>query len=157
MRNEQLTGLKQLHVLIDGTVRRVDQVETEVQTPFFSKKVKAVCMQKPIYDLIIGNLLGVRGLEAMEGNNDGKKYQSEEERHGDVSNKKSEENRKNMVQLRVKELQRFDQIQEVAAVKTRAQVVAEHYRKERPLKTPEINVKDMTLEQVKKDQRENAL
>ena len=76
----------------------------------------------------------------------GKKYQSEEERQGDVSNKKSEENRKNMVHLRVKELQRFDQIQEVGAVKARAQVVAEHYRKERPLKTPEINVKDMTPE-----------
>ena len=35
-RDEQLTGLQQLCVLIDGTVRRVDEAEVEVQTPFFS-------------------------------------------------------------------------------------------------------------------------
>ena len=61
VRDEQLTGLQQLCVLIDGTVRRVDEAEVEVQTPFFSGKVKAMCMQKPIYDLIVGNIPGVRG------------------------------------------------------------------------------------------------
>ena len=35
VRDEQLTGLQQLCVLIDGTVRRVDEAEVEVQTPFF--------------------------------------------------------------------------------------------------------------------------
>ena len=32
--------------------------EVEVQTPYYSGTVLAVCMEHPIYDLIIGNILG---------------------------------------------------------------------------------------------------
>ena len=40
-------------------VRRVDEAEVYVYTPFFNGKIKVICTQKPIYDLIIGNIPGV--------------------------------------------------------------------------------------------------
>ena len=56
-------------VLIDGTVKRVDEAEVDLQTPFCNGKIKAMCMQKPVYDLIIGNIPGVRGPEVKGSNN----------------------------------------------------------------------------------------
>ena len=44
----------------------------------------------------------------------------------------------------------------MGAVQTRAQVAAEHQRKGRPLKTPEIKVKDVSPEQFRRDQREDG-
>ena len=156
VRDEQLTGLQQLCVLIDGTVRRVDEAEVEVQTPFFSGKVKAMCMQKPIYDLIIGNIPGVRGTEVIGNNKEGAKPHKEKERQGDVSKNYSGENQKDKLDLDEKEPQSADQTEEVGAVQTRAQVAAEHQRKGRPLKTPEIKVKDVSPEQFRRDQREDG-
>ena len=49
---------------------------------FFSGKVKAMCMQKPIYDLIIGNIPGVRGTEVIGNNKEGAKPHKEKERQG---------------------------------------------------------------------------
>ena len=155
VKDEQLTGLQQLCVLIDGTVRRVDEAEVEVQTPFFSGKVKAMCMQKPIYDLIIGNIPGVRGTEVIGNNKEGAKPHKEKERQG-VSKNYSGENHKDKLDLDEKESQSADQTEEVGAVQTRAQVAAEHQRKGRPLKAPEIKVKDVSPEQFRRDQREDG-
>ena len=91
VKDEQLTGLQQLCVLIDGTVRRVDEAEVDVQTLFFNGKIKAMCMQKPIYDLIIGNIPGVRGPEVIESNNGSEKTHRETERQSDVGRKDSVE------------------------------------------------------------------
>ena len=44
----------------------------------------------------------------------------------------------------------------MGAVQTRAQEAAEHQRKGRPLKTPEIKVKDVSPEQFRRDQREDG-
>ena len=40
VRDEHLTGLQHLCVLIDGTVRRVDEAEVEVQTPFSTERLR---------------------------------------------------------------------------------------------------------------------
>ena len=59
--DDQLTGVDQLCVLIDGTVRKTPEAHIDVCTPFFTGPLKALCMRNPVYDLIIGNIEGVRG------------------------------------------------------------------------------------------------
>ena len=34
-------------------------MEIEIETPYYTGKVKAVCMENPLYDVIIGNVPGV--------------------------------------------------------------------------------------------------
>ena len=57
---EQLTGKTQRCILIDGTKREFPLAVVHVDTPFFTGKVEALCMDNPVYDLIIGNLVGAR-------------------------------------------------------------------------------------------------
>jgi len=47
-------------VLIDGTVRRTPVANVDIDTKFLKGKLEAVCMQNPVYDLIIGNTEGVQ-------------------------------------------------------------------------------------------------
>ena len=58
VQDSELTGKKEMCVLIDGTVRHFPVAYIEVDTPFFSGSTKALCMNKPVYDLIIGNIDG---------------------------------------------------------------------------------------------------
>ena len=46
--------------MIDGTVRKTPVAEVEVNTPYYQGKVRAVCMRNPLYDVIIGNISGVK-------------------------------------------------------------------------------------------------
>ncbi|XP_062583952.1 uncharacterized protein LOC134245703 [Saccostrea cucullata] len=57
---DQLTGRNVESVLIDGTVRKVPEAYINIHTPFISGKVKALCMNNPVYGLIIGNIKGAR-------------------------------------------------------------------------------------------------
>jgi len=54
--DNQLTRAEQTCVLIDGTVRRLPVAEIEIETPYYTGKVTAVCMKNPLYDVIIGNI-----------------------------------------------------------------------------------------------------
>ena len=65
------------------------------------------------------------------------------------------EKRENELDSIDKVLQSTDQRETVGAVQTKAQVAAEHQRKERPLKIPEIKLKDVSPEQFRKDQKED--
>jgi len=58
--DEQLTGAEEICVLIDGTVRKTPVAEVEINTPYYKGKVRAVCMRNPLYDLIVGNIPGVK-------------------------------------------------------------------------------------------------
>ena len=60
VKDEQLTGRIQRCILIDGTVRSAPVAEILVDSPYFKGKIEALCMSKPIYDLILGNIPGVR-------------------------------------------------------------------------------------------------
>jgi len=53
--DEQMTGGTETCILIDGTVR-MPVAEIETETPYYTGKMKAVCMENPLYDLIIGNV-----------------------------------------------------------------------------------------------------
>ena len=68
-RESQLTGANGLMILIDGTLRRVPLAKIDVETPFYTGQVKALCVKNPIYDLIIGNIEGATKLaESTNGN-----------------------------------------------------------------------------------------
>ena len=56
----QFLDKEHLCVLIDGTVRRFPLAVVEVDTPYYVGKLEVMCMQKPIYDLVLGNIEGVR-------------------------------------------------------------------------------------------------
>jgi len=56
--DEKLTGLKKRCILIDGTIRQTPVTKIEVETPYFSETLLAVCMKEPICDLIMGNFWG---------------------------------------------------------------------------------------------------
>lgn len=60
VKDSELTGKIQKCVLIDGTVRQVEEALKDIDTPFYTGKVSALCMREPVYDLIIGNISGVR-------------------------------------------------------------------------------------------------
>ena len=57
---DQFTGKIQRCVLIDGTVREVPVAKIQVSTPYYTGNADALCMVDPIYDLILGNIHGVR-------------------------------------------------------------------------------------------------
>jgi len=59
MDDVQMTGGTETCILIDGTVRRTPVAEIEIETPYYTGKVKAVCMDNSLYDVIIGNVPGV--------------------------------------------------------------------------------------------------
>ena len=60
VKDEQLTGRIQRCILIDGTVRRAPVANIFVDSPYFKGMIEALCMRNPIYDLILGNIPGVR-------------------------------------------------------------------------------------------------
>ena len=65
--DSQVSGEFQPCILMDGTVRRFPIAFVDVHTPYFTGNVKALCMNNPVYDLIIGNVNGVRMSDGVEG------------------------------------------------------------------------------------------
>ena len=57
--DEKLTGQEERCILIDGTIRRTPVAKINVDTLYYSGQTTAVCMENPIYDVIIGNIEGV--------------------------------------------------------------------------------------------------
>lgn len=60
VKEDQLSGEQRACVLIDGTVKCFPVGHIQVNTPYFVGHTEAICMEKPVYDLIIGNIEGVR-------------------------------------------------------------------------------------------------
>jgi hypothetical protein len=56
VREENITDNKVICVMIDGTAKEFPIAEVEIETPYLSGTVAAVCMERPMYDLIIGDL-----------------------------------------------------------------------------------------------------
>ena len=68
----QLTGNDVTCTLIDGTQRRFPLARIQVSTPYFTGEVEAMCIENPLYDLIIGNVPAVSNTpdpeQRMQGN-----------------------------------------------------------------------------------------
>jgi len=43
--DQQMTGVTETCILIDSTVRRTPVAEIEIETPYYTGEVKAVCME----------------------------------------------------------------------------------------------------------------
>ncbi|XP_063971781.1 uncharacterized protein LOC135159725 [Lytechinus pictus] len=57
---KQMTGEECTCVLIDHTLRTFPIAMIDVNTPFYVGKVRALCVKTPLYDLILGNIPGVK-------------------------------------------------------------------------------------------------
>jgi len=57
--DKQMIGGTETCILIDSAVRRTPVAEIEIETPYYTGKVKVVCMDNPLHDVIIGNVPGV--------------------------------------------------------------------------------------------------
>ncbi|KAL3855402.1 hypothetical protein ACJMK2_014613 [Sinanodonta woodiana] len=60
VREDQMHGWKSLCMLLNQTIDRVPVAKIEIETPFLTWTVEALCMDNPIYDLTIGNVDGSR-------------------------------------------------------------------------------------------------
>ncbi|XP_042148654.1 uncharacterized protein LOC121837179 [Ixodes scapularis] len=58
--DKSLTGTKSLVYLLDRSVLMLPEAWVVVDTPYFKGRLRAKCMDDPIYDLILGNVDGVR-------------------------------------------------------------------------------------------------
>ncbi|XP_077550676.1 uncharacterized protein LOC144163873 [Haemaphysalis longicornis] len=58
--DERLIGETKEVLLLDGSAKQLPEAVIHVDTPFFVGEVTASCMENPLYDLVIGNLPGVR-------------------------------------------------------------------------------------------------
>ena len=57
---EQLTGKVAFCTLADGTKRKFPVGNLNVDTPYYTGKIEALCMPEPVCDLVLGNMNGVR-------------------------------------------------------------------------------------------------
>ncbi|XP_037526427.1 uncharacterized protein LOC119403570 [Rhipicephalus sanguineus] len=60
VKEDELTGTSRLVYLVDGTARMLPEARIEVDTPYFTGHLTALCLQDPLYDLILGNIDGAR-------------------------------------------------------------------------------------------------
>ncbi|KAL1441895.1 hypothetical protein MTO96_008211 [Rhipicephalus appendiculatus] len=60
VKEEELTGRNKLVYLVDGTARMLPEARIEVDTPYFTGHLTALCLQDPLYDIILGNIDGAR-------------------------------------------------------------------------------------------------
>ena len=54
------TGRNQTMVMVDYSTRVVPEVKVNIDTPYYKGEVLALCVEKPLVDLIIGNIPGAR-------------------------------------------------------------------------------------------------
>ena len=62
MDETDLTGEMGHIMTVDRTIKRALMAKVEVDTPFYIGTVEALCLQNPLFDLIIGNVPGARRL-----------------------------------------------------------------------------------------------
>ncbi|XP_033096058.1 uncharacterized protein LOC117100464 [Anneissia japonica] len=59
--NSQMLGIDEGCILMDGTVRKYPVAQVQLKTPYFSGTVlNTLCMDNPVYDVVIGNIEGAR-------------------------------------------------------------------------------------------------
>ena len=57
---ENMTRVYKHCVLIDGTVRKCPTARVFIDSPYFVGCIEALCMSRPVYDVILGNVEGAR-------------------------------------------------------------------------------------------------
>ncbi|KAH6933058.1 hypothetical protein HPB50_011733 [Hyalomma asiaticum] len=64
--DEELTGEYSSVLLVDSSVRWLPEAKIFVSTPYYTGSVVAKCLEEPLYDLVIGNLPGVRQVDNLD-------------------------------------------------------------------------------------------
>lgn len=118
--DDQLTGQSVSCVLIDGTCKDFPTAKIEIKSSVFNGTVVAVCMMNPMFDLIIGNLDGVKW--------------NLTDRAGQCCSMVNED---------------YSKAEQLQAVVTRAQAKKENRKAEKPLKVFEAVDLKVTKEQLK--------
>ncbi|XP_040061524.1 uncharacterized protein LOC120836604 [Ixodes scapularis] len=62
--DDKLTGRSRSIYLLDRTVRCLPEAEVDIDSPYFTGTVRATCMERPLYDVVLGNIDGVRDASA---------------------------------------------------------------------------------------------
>ena len=138
---DMLTGETRMCVLIDGTVRRFPVARIFVRTPYFTGYTNALCMQKPIYDLIIGNITDTSPqLFSRDA------PRATDEPHDEVSSHHLSTPHAPSAEC---------QAEQVQAVQTRAQKAAEH-KPQRQMKVPDRPMPDISQDDFRVAQQEDA-
>ena len=57
---EQLRCYEQRCILADGPVRKFSAADFEIDKPYFTGQVECFMYDKSVYDLVLGNIKGVR-------------------------------------------------------------------------------------------------
>ena len=126
--SSQLTGEVRTCVMIDGTCRRAPVARVNINTPYYNGEVDALCMQTPVYDVIIGNIDGAR-----EPGNPNPNWNNKKEN------------------LKDKEGDSKDKIEVVHSVQTRSQKLKEG-KPGRPMIVPKCG-KEVTVEVLREAQQ----
>jgi len=71
---DKLTGQEERCVLIDGTVRRTPVAQIHLETPYYTGTTKAVCMNNPLFDVIVANIPGATGFPSSSPYNRKRRY-----------------------------------------------------------------------------------
>ncbi|XP_014678244.1 PREDICTED: uncharacterized protein LOC106818043 [Priapulus caudatus] len=56
VREEELTGKTRKYMMMDRTIRKAPLARVYIKTPFLTGEVEALCLDRPIYDVVIGNV-----------------------------------------------------------------------------------------------------
>ncbi|XP_063959750.1 uncharacterized protein LOC135155081 [Lytechinus pictus] len=62
VRSDQFTGKYRQCVLIDQTLRRFPTANVHISSPLFVGTIEALCIETPVFDVIIGDIEGVRSV-----------------------------------------------------------------------------------------------
>ena len=60
---DQYTGEQRRMIRIDNSIMRADVAKIEIDTPYYSGIVEALCLDDALYGLIVGNVKGVRAVD----------------------------------------------------------------------------------------------
>ena len=60
VKDEQFTGEQRRYRMLDGTEGIARMAELHLESPYFTGHVEALCIEKPLFDVIVGNVDGVK-------------------------------------------------------------------------------------------------
>ena len=61
VKDKEITNRTGYMLTVDRTVRRAPVGMVNIDTPYYTGRMEALCLQDPLFDLIVGNIEGARG------------------------------------------------------------------------------------------------
>jgi transposase InsO family protein len=135
VQEDQYLGQNKLVLMADGTVRKVPVARVFIDSPYYTGEVNAMVMPTPVYDLILGNIQGVRNV-------------GDPDKTWRATNRAYKELRSVATQV---------QNTEVSAAVTRSQAKQDLIKETKPLRVPDIQIPvSEKQEEFKREQKEDS-